>query len=139
MPADRFLYARRVAAYTLTVRNGPVVERERFESLERAVAALRERCDAILAEGGLEGVSMIRDFGPEQLVTKSIQQLIANPGALQVLEENGVYPQVIAGTSVGALIGGALAIGLAFFQFWGDWLQIGLIAGIFWYIGTKFL
>lgn len=32
---------------------------------------------------------------------------------------------------VGALIGGALAIGLAFFQFWGDWLQIGLIAGIF--------
>lgn len=32
---------------------------------------------------------------------------------------------------VGALIGGALAIGLAFFQFWGDWLQIGVIAGIF--------
>jgi predicted PurR-regulated permease PerM len=32
---------------------------------------------------------------------------------------------------VGALIGGALAIGLAFFQFWGDWLQIALIAGIF--------
>lgn len=32
---------------------------------------------------------------------------------------------------VGALIGGALAIGLAFFQFWGDWIQIGIIAGIF--------
>ncbi len=32
---------------------------------------------------------------------------------------------------VGALIGGALAIGLAFFQFWGEWLQIGIIAGIF--------
>jgi predicted PurR-regulated permease PerM len=32
---------------------------------------------------------------------------------------------------VGALIGGALAIGLAFFQFWGDWVQIGIIAGIF--------
>lgn len=32
---------------------------------------------------------------------------------------------------VGALIGGVLAIGLAFFQFWGEWLQIGLIAGIF--------
>lgn len=30
---------------------------------------------------------------------------------------------------VGALIGGALAIGLALFQFWGDWLQIGIIAG----------
>jgi len=32
---------------------------------------------------------------------------------------------------VGAIIGGALAIGLALFQFWGDPLQIGLVAGIF--------
>ncbi|MEB8385909.1 AI-2E family transporter [Rhodobacteraceae bacterium KMM 6894] len=32
---------------------------------------------------------------------------------------------------VGALIGGILAIGLALFQFWGDWVSIGLVAGIF--------
>ncbi len=32
---------------------------------------------------------------------------------------------------VGSLVGGALAIGLALFQFWGDWVSIGLIAGIF--------
>ena len=32
---------------------------------------------------------------------------------------------------VGALLGGALAIGLALFQFWGDWLSIGLVAAIF--------
>lgn len=32
---------------------------------------------------------------------------------------------------VGAIIGGALAIGLALFQFWGDWLQIGIVAAIF--------
>lgn len=32
---------------------------------------------------------------------------------------------------VGALIGGALAIGLALFQFWGEWLNIGIIAAIF--------
>lgn len=32
---------------------------------------------------------------------------------------------------VGALIGGALAIGLALYQFWGDWVQIGVVAGIF--------
>lgn len=32
---------------------------------------------------------------------------------------------------VGALIGGALAIGLALFQFWGDWVQIAIIGGIF--------
>ncbi|MFZ1727817.1 MAG: AI-2E family transporter [Albidovulum sp.] len=32
---------------------------------------------------------------------------------------------------VGALIGGALAIGLAIFQFWGDWFSIAIVAGIF--------
>lgn len=32
---------------------------------------------------------------------------------------------------IGALVGGALAIGLALFQFWGDWVSIGIIAGIF--------
>ncbi len=32
---------------------------------------------------------------------------------------------------VGALLGGALAIGLALFQFWGDWVSIGLVGGIF--------
>ena len=32
---------------------------------------------------------------------------------------------------VGALVGGVLAIGLALFQFWGDWWSIGLVAAIF--------
>ncbi|GIT90368.1 AI-2E family transporter [Jannaschia pagri] len=32
---------------------------------------------------------------------------------------------------VGALVGGALAIGLALFQFWGEWHLIGIVAGIF--------
>lgn len=32
---------------------------------------------------------------------------------------------------VGSLVGGALAIGLALFQFWGDWLSIGIVAAIF--------
>lgn len=32
---------------------------------------------------------------------------------------------------IGALVGGALAIGLALYQFWGDWLSIGIIAAIF--------
>jgi predicted PurR-regulated permease PerM len=32
---------------------------------------------------------------------------------------------------VGTLVGGVLAIGLALFQFWGDWVSIGVIAGIF--------
>ncbi|KEO60417.1 hypothetical protein DT23_02720 [Thioclava indica] len=32
---------------------------------------------------------------------------------------------------IGAIIGGTLAIGLALFQFWGDWMQIGIVAAIF--------
>lgn len=32
---------------------------------------------------------------------------------------------------IGALIGGALAIGLALYQFWGNWVAIGIIAAIF--------
>lgn len=32
---------------------------------------------------------------------------------------------------IGSLVGGALAIGLALYQFWGDWLQIGLVVFIF--------
>lgn len=32
---------------------------------------------------------------------------------------------------VGALVGGGLAIGLALFQFWGDWFSIGAVAVIF--------
>ena len=32
---------------------------------------------------------------------------------------------------VGALVGGTLAIGLALFQYWGDWVSVGIIAGIF--------
>lgn len=48
----------------------------------------------------------------------------------------GLIVGAIAGTItfipyVGALVGGLLALGLALFQFWGDWLSIGLVAGIF--------
>jgi len=32
---------------------------------------------------------------------------------------------------LGALIGGALALGLALFQFWGEWHMIGIVAAIF--------
>ncbi len=32
---------------------------------------------------------------------------------------------------VGSLVGGVLAVGLALFQFWGDWMSIGIVAAIF--------
>ncbi len=34
---------------------------------------------------------------------------------------------------VGALVGGALSIGLAFFQFWGQWWMIGAVAAVFFF------
>ncbi|SFR14842.1 AI-2E family transporter [Poseidonocella sedimentorum] len=48
----------------------------------------------------------------------------------------GLVVGVIAGALtfipyVGALVGGALALGLAIFQFWGDWLWIVAVAAIF--------
>lgn len=32
---------------------------------------------------------------------------------------------------VGAVLGGVLAIGLGLYQFWGDWVSVGLVAGVF--------
>ena len=32
---------------------------------------------------------------------------------------------------VGALVGGALALGLGLFQFWGDWVSLGLVGAVF--------
>jgi predicted PurR-regulated permease PerM len=32
---------------------------------------------------------------------------------------------------IGSLVGGVLAVGLALFQFWGDWVSIGIVAAIF--------
>jgi predicted PurR-regulated permease PerM len=48
----------------------------------------------------------------------------------------GLLVGAVAGTItfipyIGALLGGALAIGLALFQFWGDWVSIGLVALVF--------
>lgn len=38
---------------------------------------------------------------------------VAHVGVLQALEENGIYPSVITGTSVGALVGGLYAAGVS--------------------------
>ena len=38
---------------------------------------------------------------------------IAHIGALQVLEENSIFPKVVVGTSVGALVGGLYAAGIS--------------------------
>jgi hypothetical protein len=57
----------------LTIRNGPRVERERFASLDEAIAALRRRAGEIRGEGSLEGVSMLRDFAPGEQVRARLE------------------------------------------------------------------
>ena len=54
--------------YTLTVRHGSAVSRQRMESLEGAVDELRRRAEAIRGEGPLKKVSSLRDFEPGQRV-----------------------------------------------------------------------
>ena len=49
-----------VGSFKLTIRNGPKVTREKHDSLEAAIAALRSHTERIKAEGDLPEVSMIR-------------------------------------------------------------------------------
>lgn len=76
-----------MAAYTLTVREGPRVERTKHKTLAGAVEELRRRTEQLRAEGGLPGVSMLRDFGPEQLVKARLE---ISTGSLLRKREAGV-------------------------------------------------
>ncbi len=50
--------------YRLTVRQGPSVAREKFESLEEAVAAMERRVKDIRSEGPLEAKKVFREYEP---------------------------------------------------------------------------
>ncbi|MFU1682649.1 AI-2E family transporter [Phaeobacter piscinae] len=89
------------------------------------IRTLASRIDKVLA-------SFIRGMGTVCLILGTYYAV-----ALMVVGLNfGLAVGFIAGLVtfipyLGALIGGALAIGLALFQFWGDWWSIGMVAGIF--------
>jgi hypothetical protein len=57
-----------VASYRLTVRHGPKVERETFETLDDAVEALERRAEEVRREGPLEEVRALGDFEPGKRV-----------------------------------------------------------------------
>lgn len=76
--------------------------------------------------------SFIRGMGTVCLILGSYYAIALMLAGLQF----GLVVGFIAGLVtfipyLGALIGGALAIGLALFQFWGEWVNIAIIAGIF--------
>ena len=103
---------------------------ERIDSLlprdhAPVIRRLMGQVDAVLA-------SFIRGMGTVCLILGSYYAI-----SLMLVGLNfGLAVGFIAGLVtfipyLGALIGGALAIGLALFQFWGDWWSIGLVGAIF--------
>lgn len=60
-------------AYRLTVRHGPRVSRERFESLDEALEALEARAREIRSQGRLPDRKMIRDYPAEQQVAGRLE------------------------------------------------------------------
>lgn len=62
-----------MARPTLTVRAGPEVARERFETIDEAVAALRERAEEIRSAGRLGAVKAIRDYEPSTRVRARLE------------------------------------------------------------------
>jgi hypothetical protein len=59
--------------YRLTVRQGPKVSRQKFESLDAALEALEQRAKEIRAEGPLEAKKMIREFEPGDQVAGRVE------------------------------------------------------------------
>ncbi len=76
--------------------------------------------------------SFIRGMGTVCLILGTYYALALMLVGLQFGLVIGAFAGIITFIPyVGALLGGALAIGLALFQFWGDWLSIGMVAGVF--------
>jgi hypothetical protein len=59
--------------WKLTVRSGSDVSHEGFDSIDDAVAAMRERALAIRAEGPAKTVSALRDFKPVDQVQARLE------------------------------------------------------------------
>lgn len=85
---------------------------------------------------GTEIDAALSAFVRGQLSVCLVLGIYYSAGLMLVGLQFGLVVGAIAGAItfipyIGAIIGGALAIGLALFQFWGDWVQIGIIGGIF--------
>ncbi|NOD74689.1 MULTISPECIES: AI-2E family transporter [unclassified Ruegeria] len=105
----------------MIARIGELLPRDHAPTIKR----LASEIDAVLA-------SFVRGMGTVCLILGTYYAVALMLAGLQF----GLIVGFIAGLVtfipyLGALIGGTLAIGLALFQFWGDWAHIGLIAGIF--------
>jgi hypothetical protein len=71
-------------SWKVTMRHGSDVAREKFDSLDEAIAAARRRADEVRREGGLPSVSAFRDHTPDQRVHARIE--ISGPGLIRAPE-----------------------------------------------------
>jgi hypothetical protein len=75
--------------WNLIVRNGSEVSRAGFDSLDQAIAAMREQALAIRAEGPAKRASLLRDFEPKDQVRARLQ-----------LSGKGLFRKPVAGIDV---------------------------------------
>ena len=68
-------------SWRLTIRHGSEVKREQLDSLDKAIAEMERRVEAIRAEGPLDEVSMIRSYGPERRVAARLE--LTGPGRVR--------------------------------------------------------
>jgi hypothetical protein len=71
-------------SWKVTVRHGSSVGREKFGSLDEAIADARRRVEEIQREDRLPHISMLREFTPEQQVQARIE--VSGPGLFRAPE-----------------------------------------------------
>jgi hypothetical protein len=73
-----------VSKWKVTVRHGSRVGREKFATLDEAIADVRRRVEEIRQEDRLSHISSLREFTPEEQVNARIE--ISGPGLLRAPE-----------------------------------------------------
>jgi hypothetical protein len=71
-------------SWKVTVRHGSSVGREKFATLDEAIAEARRRVDEVRREGRLPAISVFRKHNPDQRVQARIE--ISGPGLIRAPE-----------------------------------------------------
>ena len=96
--AGRYRYPRlALPKFKLTIRHGSKVKRQSYDTLAEATAALRERAEAIRAEGDLPEVSAFRTYAPGARVHARLEISTGGPlrsrdAGVDVMGDGGLVP-----------------------------------------------
>ena len=86
-----------MSAWKVTVRRGPKVTRDGYDSLDEALAAAREAADRTRREGRLPAINALRDFTPDQRVQCRVEVsgkgfLRAPEAGIDVMGDGSIVP-----------------------------------------------